>query len=122
MGAQGQMFICFVLISLIINAECTTNILMAVMKLLQAHPQTSMPMNNTCKPNCCSAMKCPTKMKCMPHQKMKPNAGSCGCCPKCMTQLSQGSPCHPKPKHPMPKMPSSECGCGMQCKGGKCCK
>ncbi|GFQ99045.1 hypothetical protein TNCT_557991 [Trichonephila clavata] len=104
--------LCFLMLSFSAVCESTFHhLMMIIMK----------PKPDTCQPNCCKAVMCPMP-KCHPHQVMKPKAGWCGCCPKCMTQLKMGMPCKAKPKHPCPKMPSSECGHGLKCKHGKCCR
>ncbi|CAL1283536.1 unnamed protein product [Larinioides sclopetarius] len=84
------------------------------------HPKTTYSSTSTCQSNCCQ-MTCP-KLQCYPHQVMKQNAGRCGCCPKCMTQLGMGDSCQPKPENPCTNMPSSECCQGLQCRQGTCCR
>ncbi|GIY26960.1 hypothetical protein CDAR_186981 [Caerostris darwini] len=102
--------LCVLILSFSVICEATFQKL-----LMMLQPMTA------CPSNCCKAVKCPMP-KCHPHQMMKPRAGWCGCCPKCMTQLKMGHPCKPKPKHPCPMMPTSECGHGLKCKQGKCCR
>ncbi|XP_046739774.1 fungal protease inhibitor-1-like isoform X2 [Diprion similis] len=47
-----------------------------------------------CPPNYCAGVNCTeTSEDCGPNQQFEPNSSFCGCCPQCITILSEGDEC-----------------------------